>query len=307
MVERIISSQSTPPVCLWQENPNGLVSLYNVLEFTAGRFMETLAAIHRLEKELETNTDRAKLDRWMQNVKSAYTECETLGMTSSATQAQRALALWDQNNPASLVREHVQDLLRRIRDDMFGISLYRILPDKGDFLVRDPSLSPMGWSPTQIRRKSPLEYFGTEIVKRFPAIHTDLAEAIKCYIFECRPACVFHLMRATEIGIPKLAKMCEIKDRSPSWGTVLTQAEKYTQKTEFKDLPDHLKPLIEFLRFVVADMRSLQRAWRNKVSHVEDKLILADVDGIESNDAYQIMIATRTFLERLAKGLPDGC
>src|SRR6185437_12158263 len=266
--------------------------------------MDTMAAIQRLVNLLRSSAaQRHMVDGYMGNVSSICRSCESFGLTASLTQARRAITSWKQNEPQEILRQCLEDLLSRIRDEMFGTCFYYVKTGKAEFLIQDP-MRPMAASPNQIRIKSPYEYFGSEVIERFPAIHIDLQEALKCYVFELLPACVFHLMRATEIGIPKVAELCGIKDRNPSWGPVLDRAEKLTQKTKFDDLPGKLKPRIEFLRLVVADMRSLQRAWRDKIMHVEDRLILSSAE-IDLKDTHEIFVATRSFLRRLADGLPE--
>jgi len=275
-----------------------------VEQFEAGDFMAKMAAIEALVNLLEMGTVQCRtVNGYMGNVALMLRSCESLGLKGSLTQAHRAIVSWQQNQPQPELRQHLKDLLSRIRDDMFGTCFYYVQANKTEFLIQDP-IPPSLASPNQIRIKFPYEYFGREITKCFPAIHTDLQEALKCYAFELLPACVFHLMRATEIGIPKVAKLCEINDRNPSWGPVLEKAEKLTQKTKFDDLPGKLKPHIEFLRLVVADMRSLQRAWRDKIMHVEDRLILSSAE-IDLKDTHEIFVATRSFLRRLADGLPE--
>src|SRR5471030_559605 len=157
-----------------------------------------------------------------------------------------------------------------------------------------------------LRLKNASEAFGEKIVTRLPAIEPDLTEAYRSYAYDCNAACAFHLLRATEIAVPKIAKMCALIDSKPSWGKVLDHAEKYTQKTEYENLPDTLKPHIEFLRTIVADMRSMQRAWRNKVVHVEDKIIPTAAE-FSPRSIRSMFSAVESFLNHLADGLPEWC
>ena len=55
MVERIISSQSTPPVCLWEENPNRLVSLWDMLQRYAFSFYEVVCRLEALREHARIN------------------------------------------------------------------------------------------------------------------------------------------------------------------------------------------------------------------------------------------------------------
>jgi hypothetical protein len=288
------------------ENPYGLVSLWDIMQnFDAANFVDRIRVLHRIEVLLANSEGRQQLDLYMNNLESIERDCERLGLNGSAVQARRVHILWVQGQPYDTVREHVKHLLRQIEDDMLGVRFYYVLPDKAPYLHRQPRMA-LAATPEPIRLKMPFEYFGSGVIKRFMPIERDLREALKCCVYECRPACVFHLMRATEIGIPKLAKLCGIKDPKPSWGAVLDQAERLTQKTKLADLPPDTKPHIDFLREVVADMRSLQRAWRNKVMHVDDKLIPTGSD-FDAQDVHDIFSATHSFLRCLAEGLPGWC
>ena len=299
------------PACPWLENPYGLVSLWEVLSFESGRFMVSFMGVRGFAdilapgNVLDTPDNRAQLQGYFNNVSSLSRYCENLGLTASVIQAHKVQVFWDQRLPLDQLHRCVRELLSRVEDELFGTCFYYILPNKAAVLIQEHRLGLEAF-PRQMRLKRAYEYFGPEITIRFPQLDMDLREAIKCYAYECLPACVFHLMRATAIGIPKIAKLCGVKDAKPSWGPVLEKAEEFTQRTKFKDLPEDLKPHIEFLRGVVADMRSLQRVWRNKISHVEDKLVptVAEIDG---QDVHEILVATHSFLRHLAEGLPDWC
>lgn len=232
-------------------------------------------------------------------------------MSCSTAQARRLLALW--NAPplsvtTGILIGSIEDLELRVRDEFQARLFFYVEPDKAQWIARDaPSNQiPGAGQIPRMRIKTAAEYFGERVVGRFSPVEADLVEAIRSYVYGCNAACVFHLMRATEIAVPKLAKLCGVNDPKPSWGSVLDRAEKYTQKTKYEDLPDDLKPHIEFLRVVVADMRSMQRAWRNKVMHVEDRII-PNAPEFLPETARDIFSAVETFLRHLAEELPDWC
>lgn len=277
-----------------------------MLEFSAGYFISLTSVLHHIENVVllsERDPDRLKL--WFNNIPNLINQCDKLGLDASSAKAHSVWAQWQQRVAVPILQESLRELSSRIQDELFSVCFYYVLPNKADYLTRDPRSIGSGY-PSSTRLKRSDEYFGQEVVSRFLSTETDLREAIRCYVFECLPACVFHLMRATEIGIPKVARLCGIKDPKPSWGAVLTRAEKLTQDTKYEDLPVLAQPHIEFLRMVVADMRSLQRAWRNKVTHVEDRLIAATAT-MDIQDVHEIFVATRSFLRRLAEGLPSWC
>jgi hypothetical protein len=287
--------------CPWLENPFGLVTLWDMIELEAGHFIDSLIVTGRLEELLGSETDRNKLQLSINALKLLGEQCQRLGLGGAGIKARAIVVLWEQGVPLEDVRANVRELLSRIRDEAVSVCFYHISADKSPFLIQQEPIGLMV-RPNQIRIQRAPEYFGQSVTIRFPSLHVDLREAIKCFVFECFPACAFHMMRAADIGIPKIAKLCGIEDRSPSWGTILTAAEKLTQKTQYKDLPETLKPHIEFLKSIIADMRSMQHA-RNKISHSEDS---TDVTrgSVDREDAYDLVVATRSFLRRLTEGLP---
>ena len=262
---------------------DGLLKLHN--DIVHEKLRGVFADKHKATQHLETI------------IPYAIETCDRMNLTVSYAQAERLMRAWEESGSLDRLSLDVAELRLRILDELRGMVFYCLTPDKNSFFVRD--------SDRNLVAKPITDIFGAEVVERFTAIRDDLQEACLCYVCQRSAACVFHLMRAAEIGIPKLAKLCEMQDAKPSWGAVLNKAEKLTQGTDHKDLPRQLKPHIEFVRTVVADMRSMQRAWRNKVSHVEDRLVVTSPD-FSTQTAYEILVATRVFLRDLAAGLPSG-
>jgi hypothetical protein len=231
---------------------------------------------------------------------------ELMGMLSSADQARRVLKVWEampvRRFPPTDLIGHLEDLALRIRDELQHRLFLMVEADKSQWITRAEQRQPSQETSNPIirmRLKTAAEVFGDEVVDRLPSIEPDLTGAIQCFVYGANAACVFHLMRATEIAVPKIARLCSINDPKPSWGTVLDQAEKYTQRTKYEDLPSTLQPHVEFLRTIVADMRSMQRAWRNKVVHVQERIIPAAPEFLPGT-ALDILSSTGTFLRHLA-------
>jgi hypothetical protein len=88
----------------------------------------------------------------------------------------------------------------------------------------------------------------------------------------------------------------------PSWGAVLSKLDKYAYRTEHKDLPVPLQPHIDLIKKLLPKMHAIQHAWRNKVSHVEDKLI--PTNAITDDMALEIFNAVQAFMRMLAAELP---
>jgi hypothetical protein len=76
------------------------------------------------------------------------------------------------------------------------------------------------------------------------------------------------------------------------------------QKTDFNNLPEHLKPYRGFLGEVLPQLHAVKDSWRNKVSHIDDRIIIADVFTEEM--ASGVYNATLLLMKKLADGLPKN-
>lgn len=147
------------------------------------------------------------------------------------------------------------------------------------------------------------EAFEPRVVNRFPECLDDLIGASKCYIAACYTACVFHLMRVVERGLAEVASLAGITDPKASWGAVLSKIDLYAFRTKHQDLPDGVKPHHDLLRDLSAEMHAIQHAWRNRVSHIENKLI-PDKPIEDPQIASEVMTAVEAFMRSLADRLP---
>ncbi len=147
------------------------------------------------------------------------------------------------------------------------------------------------------------ELFDPVILTRFPACMDDIEKACKCLVLMLYTACIFHLMRIVEIGVREVARLSGIVDPKPSWGAVLQKVEKIVLRTRFCEVEQSIQPHIPVLTDLLPRMQAIQHAWRNKVSHVEDKLI--PIEGrIDVEVASEIMTAVQAFMRKLATDLP---
>jgi hypothetical protein len=146
------------------------------------------------------------------------------------------------------------------------------------------------------------EIFDAVIVERFGDCIDDLIEASKCYVAAVYTASIFHLMRVVEHGLKEVAKIAGITDPKPSWGSVLSKVDLYCFRTKYEELPPAVQPHQALLRDLSAEMHSIQYAWRNRVSHVEDKLI--PTKPIDHDIATEIMTTVQAFMRSLADRLP---
>jgi len=188
------------------------------------------------------------------------------------------------------------ELRLRIREDMED-HVYLWIPEKE--ASRAFNKGEKGYQP-----KVPAELMDASIVARFPSASDDIDAAFRCFVFDCYPASMFHLMRVVEIGVRELAVASLLDDAKPSWGAILQHVEKLVLRTKFEELDPRVKRHRLMLENLLPQMQAIQRAWRNKFTHVGTKIIPAE--SITGPIAFEILVAVEAFVRQLASDLPPA-
>jgi hypothetical protein len=266
-----------------------LISLWEIMKpFHASSF----AAISRtLETVLISLPDTSDLipekhkDIAKRTLVPLADDCEALGLTASLMSARKMLDEYAKDNcQMGKIRALAIELQERLIDEMQGRQFFSLSPAEAGHYTWHWK----GWE---------------EVFSRFPNAMTDVEEARKCLAFGRYTAVVFHLMRVTEAAV--LEFQCFLDpplDPKAHFGSVLKKLDQLSLKTEFKNLPNHLKPYADFLKDVLPQLHAVKASWRNKVSHIDDRIIIADVFTEEM--ALGIYSATLLLMKQLASGLP---
>lgn len=290
----------------WRENPYRLVTLWDVLYFNADSFVNLMSDLEEIERALtvapQKMHDPIESKRMANHFAHAIAYCGQLGLSSALKQAKRIRTRIDTG--ACAVSEFKGMLLEfrtRILEDcqskvFFSITDSRIIDEFFESAPNDPE---------HLVQKSADKIFDPSTVARFPGIIQDTEEAARCFVCGRHSACVFHLMRVVEVGVLRVALVAGITDQKPSWGAILQKVEKLVFRTEYKDLPSVVQPNIAFLKDVLPRLQAVQHAWRNKVTHVEDKLIPTTAEANEEI-CWEVLIATRALMRKLASDVPAG-
>ncbi len=141
------------------------------------------------------------------------------------------------------------------------------------------------------------------VLDRFPQIQVDIEEATKCFAFKRYAAAVFHSLQIVESGVVELGKFIGVQDSKAGWSATTNQLQKLVAK-KYSERNDFEKEHCEFFEQVHATVEALKNAWRNKISHVQGRLVLMTAD-FSSDVAEEILFASRAFMGRLATGLPS--
>jgi hypothetical protein len=140
------------------------------------------------------------------------------------------------------------------------------------------------------------------IIDRFPNTAGDIVESQRCFALSRYAGAVFHSTQVVEAGLIELGKLIGVTDPHSGWSAVANRLQKImiTKHQERSPLEQEHFP---FLEQIQGTTESLKNAWRNKVSHVQGKLILMTSD-FSDEVAEEIIFATRGFMRRLATDGP---
>jgi hypothetical protein len=149
----------------------------------------------------------------------------------------------------------------------------------------------------------PLKDWETAI-KRFDKATLDIEEGLKCFALDRYGGAVFHMMLVAERGALEVLPLTGSTDPKPGWRSVTTALEKITQRTPYTQLTAGQQKHLPFFEQILPMMLSIQRAWRDKISHVDNRLVLLSGD-FQAYVVEEIISATRAFMRRLAGDLPS--
>ena len=127
--------------------------------------------------------------------------------------------------------------------------------------------------------------YGREVDDAFPKAASEISEAAKCLAFNRPTACVFHLMRAMELAVQKLAERLGKTNIEKEWGKLLSDIAKEieampkgTGRDEWSTIHTHLY--------------HVKQAWRNDTMHPKTTYTEAEAEGV--------FAAVKTFMIELA-------
>jgi hypothetical protein len=147
--------------------------------------------------------------------------------------------------------------------------------------------------------KSPL--FGKEFADKFPTEAAyEIDEAGKCLALGRSTACVFHLMRAMEIGVRTTARCLGVPDpvkpAERNWGVVL-KAIQDAIRTKWPNAAGRAHGDGALFEELYASLDAVRNPWRNATMHVEKKYT--------DEEAEHIFVAVRGFMKKLAARMDE--
>lgn len=208
------------------------------------------------------------------------TQCEALDMRLTIKHINRCLNK-DQLSAEAIIAYSVE-IYTRFRDELAERLFYSIPGDRAELYEKPLK----GW-------ETVIERFGCSF---------DVEEARKCYALERWTASVFHLMKVTEAAVLELQIFLKDDDIKAHFGSVLTKLEQMTQKEKYEHVPDVLRPYLQFMRETLTQLHAVKDSWRNKVSHVDARIV--PVDTFTEELAKGVHDSTLLLMKKLVSGLP---
>jgi hypothetical protein len=141
-----------------------------------------------------------------------------------------------------------------------------------------------------------------QVIDRFPETVMDIEESVKCFALSRYAASVFHATQTIEHGLLSLGNFLSVKDPISGWTAVSNELKRITSQDKNKRT-DFEKQHYSFTEQMQGTIEALKIAWRNKISHAQNKLVLMTAD-FSPDVAEEIRIASRSFMRRLATDLP---
>jgi hypothetical protein len=283
-----------------------------MFQIYASAFVALTEKLLELEKEADiwqrTGMTQQSYDRMNVIMYRADEGCEALDLTS----AKKLIARMRAESAAGKMgmtydefKQMVTELRIRIKEDLqdkvFLCISERSKIERFFVVTNEEEYAP----PTQMGILVPRmahQLFHNSITARLEETSDDIIEACRSFVADRFTACVFHLMRVVEYGLLEVARLAEINDPKPSWGAILDRLEKLAHKTKFEDLPNGVKPHIDLIRELLPRMHAIQHAWRNRMIHVENKLI--PTGGVTEEVANDVMNSVEIFMKTLVQKLP---
>lgn len=151
--------------------------------------------------------------------------------------------------------------------------------------------------------------FGEEVARSFPNANKEIIAAGTSYAVGCYSACVFHLMRAVELGARSMINALKLQRyltrngrRIPvelcDWGTLIVALDEGVARlSQGIRTSKRKKDNFEFYNHALGSFRNFKDAWRNNVSHMRK--------SYEQNEARDVLENTRQFMQHLAAKLKE--
>jgi hypothetical protein len=300
-------SRNAPPACLWKENPNRLVTLWDIVHsFNLLGMLTACDLIDMLQYQADkiikkqqhggvpmpdSQIESARMFlKYSLNVFTETTFADSKEIVEHFLQSLDDEGFKEHGLPyinmdASTFAAELEHLKTAIDKDVKRYRYVQVMPDRFEYL-------------------SPMTVLGDKVYAAFPDARGDITDAGNCLALELHTAAVFHLIRVAEHGLRALAAKvgAKLKDKGKKqpvefadWSKVLTGINNRIAAARIK-LPKGPK-LNALLLFYseAADHCLYRKELRNEISHTRTVYNGPEASGV--------MERVRAFMMALEQGL----
>lgn len=261
------------------ENSNGLVTRWKMLQIDAANFVRLLDSLAELARMCETGL----IVSVGAVIESLDISCNMLELVSAEKQIERIrLELSHNKNVQSVAAAPLlAELHRRIREDLeesvfFQLETHHVRACFNRGRDEDREIT--------LEEKTAAEFFGPEVLARFPSATFDIDELRRCWFLDRDTAAVFHAMRVLEIGLQSFARLFGIQSDHANWHKIIVSIESAirdmpndpTRKKDWQDAQAFYSKAASHFRF-------LKDAWRNYCVHAHEKYTGQEARSIVDN------------------------
>jgi len=225
----------------------------------------------------QSERQASALDSYLADLRA---ECERLSLGFTIKHIDRCVN--DDKLTSQSIVSYTQEIFERFRDELSERKIYSLRPSYNAFYEQPLD----GWE---------------LIVERF-GCSFEVEEARKCLALERYTAAVFHLTRITETAVLELQEFLKESDIKAHFGSVIRKLEQFVQKDGYARTPVRLQPYFEFLEQVLTQLHAVKDSWRDRVAHVDTRIIPSDLFTEEM--AMGVHDATLLLMKKLMAGLP---
>jgi hypothetical protein len=132
----------------------------------------------------------------------------------------------------------------------------------------------------------------------FPQAKSEIISGVDCYACGLDTACVFHMMRAVEVGLRQIGPEAKIKIANgkplthAQWGDILGAIERRIKQVENTKADTARDAALAYFSGIQGHLRALRDKYRNNVMHAKS--------SFTEHEARDAMFHTRSFLAGLA-------
>lgn len=265
----------------------GFTNLLEILRLYADRYCRFVNQLQFFSSTRIAGMDDAKgvalLDQLIAGIlpslKDLQAECDTVGLEATRDEIDHVLITWERYHDRDVLGKQCSELAP-ILEREFKRRVCLILSRSSQVLYESPTIS---WE---------------AIIAAFPDIQDDVEEMNKCKAFGRDAASVFHALLVVEHGLIQLGIAMRVTDPKQGWDATCKVLEK-VMKDGRALAPKHIQKHFAFYELVNKDIQSMKMAWRNKVSHAANKLVVITSD-FKPQVAEKIITACHGFMLLLA-------